>query len=622
MTDEQSSSSSAALERMKAQAGRAVAPETPEVTASSSAPARASAAARTPSTPSSTTTSPAARGNDAARGSGSAQHSPTRLRHARLVEHQNAATRLNQWLDGLGEPDWDAVSDAIYESPTRTKVALQDARVRFQENQRLRAEEKERQAIERERLAKEKAEQEAREAEEAERARQEAEERAAREAKEAAERAEREAREAQERAEREAREAEERRLAEIELERQRAEEEALRAEQERLAAEAELARRQERETRALRLAAREEDGTDYVPPADRRPMLQEPDEELSDEELLQRARESLPEWRRRDRIVEKAQAIEAATERRAQAIQLLESEPEPVPRTYIPPYNLPSTDPDPEPTGLDLLRRITVTLTWAAMVFAGAWSLGMIGDRLRYLELGGGRYTADFSMLSMASWHVAIWPMLWIYLGVHVIHQWLPSQASAERQRHTGWRLAAAMVGVSLWLVLTRLGLPWLDVVLWIGIGYLLVDAIHQFNLYTARNGTERAITDGAIGFFAGWAIIFATSLISVTLQRLGVDLLWIPGSVWAVLALIVVIWGTAMLTMTERGRITIALGLAWGLAAILGPRLIGGPMQSVWVAIVAAMGAFIVLLATENRRYRINHAEHRAALGHEPEDF
>ena len=44
--------------------------------------------------------------------------------------------------------------------------------------------------------------------------------------------------------------------------------------------------------------------------------------------------------------------------------------------------------------------------------------------------------------------------------------------------------------------------------------------------------------------------------------------------------------------------------------------------MQSVWVAIVAAMGAFIVLLATENRRYRINHAEHRAALGHEPEDF
>lgn len=262
-----------------------------------------------------------------------------------------------------------------------------------------------------------------------------------------------------------------------------------------------------------------------------------------------------------------------------------------------------------------------MTLAWAGFVVAGLWSLGMLGERPMLHQLAEGRYGSDVSMLSMASWHLAIWPILWLALGIHVIHQWMPSQISADRQRTTGWRLSAAMAGVGLWLLLTRLGLAWFDVFVWLAIGYLLVDTVHQLNLYTARTRTERVITDGTIGLFTGWTIVFTATVASTWLQRAGVDILWIPGSLWAVLTLVVVIWGTAMLTMTERGRITIALGLAWGLAAILGTRLIG-PMQSVWVAIVAAMGAFIVLLATENRRYRINHAEHRAALGHEVDDF
>ena len=78
-------------------------------------------------------------------------------------------------------------------------------------------------------------------------------------------------------------------------------------------------------------------------------------EDLTDAQLLARARESLPEWRRRDRIVEKAQAIEAATQRRRGALAAPAPDPthEPAPRAYIPPYNLPSTDPDPEPTEIE-----------------------------------------------------------------------------------------------------------------------------------------------------------------------------------------------------------------------------------------------------------------------------
>ena len=50
-------------------------------------------------------------------------------------------------------------------------------------------------------------------------------------------------------------------------------------------------------------------------------------------------------------------------------------------------------------------------------------------------------------------------------------------------------------------------------------------------------------------------------------------------------------------------------------------PRLLSD-LQSVTVAIVAAMGAFIIILATQSRRHRINYAERRAAMGRPVDDI
>ncbi|MDI3329265.1 MAG: hypothetical protein QJR09_00850 [Micrococcus sp.] len=550
-----------------------------------------------------------------------------RLRHANLREPVTPRESLNDWLDGLGEPDWDKVSQVIYESPAHAKAAYEQAKVRLAEERERRAEERRQAEIAR-REAAERAEEERLEAERlAEEERLEAErlaaERAEAERLAAYRRAQEEARlEAQRRAEEEARLEAERRL-----EAQRAEEEALRLEMERQEYEEWLQRQRERETWALQVAARETDGTDWVPPAERRPLLEERGEDLTDAQLLDRARASLPEWRHRDRIVEKAQAIEAATlrARPAAAESGEDLEPEPEALRYIPPYNLPSREPDPAPVFTDLLRRVTVTIAWLLFVAGGVYGLGFLGEDATgpwLHELHGGRFAGGYSMLSMASWAQLAWPVLWLAMGVYTVHQWRPSQASAARQRATGWRVSAAMVAAVGWFVIARTGfMLGAELVVWLALTYLLVDSIHQLNLYTARNRTERAVTDGMIGLFTGWAVIYAATNASIWLQSLGINLLWIPGAVWAVLTIVVVVWGTAMMAMTERGRITIALGLSWGLAAILGPRLVGS-MHSVWVAIVAAMGLFVVLLATENRRYRINHAEHRAALGHVVDDF
>ncbi|GAA4763253.1 hypothetical protein [Citricoccus nitrophenolicus] len=615
--DESSSSSSAALERMKAAA---------ETGGTAQRPDRVEPAERAPQPESAQRTEgpEGAEGPDKAEPAEPAERQGTaptdtppapRLRHANTQETHGPLESFNDWLDGLGEPDWDKVSQSIYDSPATMKAAYERQkahreaeRVRKAEERRLAQEQAERDRIEAERQAELERQ---RAAEQAERDRIEAERIAAEEAE----------LEAQRQAEEEARQERERLL-----ELQRAEEEALRQEMERQEHEEWLARQRERETWALQTAARESDGTDWVPPADRRAMLEDRGENLTDAELLDRARASLPEWRHRDRIVEKAQAIEAATVRRSRPpVATLDRGPEPAPAGYIPPYNLPSLEPDPAPAFPDLARRMTVTVAYAVFVLGGVFGLGLLGEDATgpwLHELHEGRFRGGFSMLSMAPWHQFAWPLLWLAMGIYTVHQWLPSQAAADRQRATGWRMSGAMVLAVTWFAIARTGvLLGVELFVWLALGYLLVDCVHQLNLYTARSRAERAVTDGTIGLFTGWALIFAATNASIWLQSLGINLLWIPGSVWAVLTLVVVIWGAAFMAMTERGRITIALGLSWGLAAILVPRLVGS-MTSVWVAIVAAMGLFVVLLATENRRYRINHAEHRAALGHEVDDF
>lgn len=96
----------------------------------------------------------------------------------------------------------------------------------------------------------------------------------------------------------------------LETQRERESERMARLEREQAA----LARRrqQERETEALLKAARELESDD-IPAPENRPMLQRDDEYLSDEELLERARQNLPEWQRLERLVTKARAIEAQT---------------------------------------------------------------------------------------------------------------------------------------------------------------------------------------------------------------------------------------------------------------------------------------------------------------------
>ncbi|GAB3181007.1 hypothetical protein GCM10027060_11200 [Nesterenkonia halophila] len=331
--------------------------------------------------------------------------------------------------------------------------------------------------------------------------------------------------------------------------------------------------------------------------------------------------------RRRAVILEKASAIEAATsqEEESQTEEERADDEEDL-YTYIPPYNLPSRGPDPRPRPHDLLRRVVVTLGAGAAVLSVLWMAGWQADT-RILAVGGldgfvdGWYTGRRSLLTPDAVHYWLWPLIVVGLVLHALHQWAPSQRSARRQRRSGWLVAASSWLMLGWTAAVHADMLWLAVLASLAAALALLDVVRQFTFHTARSIAERRLTDRTVGLFAGWALVGAMSSVSIALTAVGVHIPGVPADLWGMVGLMVTVWTGAYYAMTERGRMSVALGMGFGLLCLVFPRLFSDA-PSAWVAVGAAFGAFIVVLATESRRHRINHAERRAAMGRPVDDI
>ncbi|NLZ98284.1 MAG: hypothetical protein GX920_05635, partial [Micrococcus sp.] len=367
-------------------------------------------------------------------------------------------------------------------------------------------------------------------------------------------------------------------------------------------------RQQERETEALLRTARELESDD-VPAPQNRPMLQQDDEYLSDDELFERARQNLPEWQRLNRIVYKARSIESQTP--APALPKTEEDLEDDAEVVLP-FRKPVTD-DPDPQQLDGFRRITLTMSWVLFVVVGLVSLGWVGPWPSMIEAHDGLYSGSTSLMSMAFWHVAAWPILWVGMLLYTSYQWAPSQYSAVRNRTTAWYVSNAMllaVGAKLLAHFQDWGL---EVLASIAASVLLVRAVGSLNRYTERTVKERFLVDMPIGLFTGWMMIFSATTVFTALASHNLsDLLWIPEIIWAILVILVLLVTLSRLTLTGRGRMSIAIGFGFGMIAIAGSRLFGANPSFIIVG-VALLGLFVIIAATENRRYQIATAAKQA---------
>ena len=270
---------------------------------------------------------------------------------------------------------------------------------------------------------------------------------------------------------------------------------------------------------------------------------------------------------------------------------------------YVAPYTLPDDSPNPEPTSQDTIRRWLSTIAAAALGIAVLFGLEAPAS---------GAFPGQTTTLSLAPAAFPVVAVMAAWAFAASLFAWHPSQASAVRQRAVGRTFPPALLACVLWLVSVNAGSRFLAFCTAAVAAGLLLATVRELNRYTARSRPERMLTDAPVSLMAGFFPVVAAASLAELLQS------------WNVFAFPVVLASLAVLglgylaigfTRTERGRIVLALGFTWGMFWLMMPRLVG-PERSVLVAVLAAMTGFVVLVATENRRYQINHAEHRAALG------
>ncbi|WP_261623947.1 hypothetical protein [Nesterenkonia marinintestina] len=344
----------------------------------------------------------------------------------------------------------------------------------------------------------------------------------------------------------------------------------------------------------------------------------------ADDGTSDRSGRTASEERRRAVILEKAAAIEAVAEQeRREAQDRADSGvDDDGAYTYVPPYNLPSRDPEPRPRTTDLVRQAVVSLGFVGAVTSVLmmWDAGMfVGGA--FDTIVDGWYSGQQALLTPSHWFYWFWPVVVVTLIGHTVHQWSTSQISTPRQRRTGWLVALSSLMMLVWVLAVRADNLTVAALSALAAALALIDSIRQFTLRTARNSGERRLTDGPVGLFTGFAMVHAMGSLSAWLTAHNIHIPVVSDTLWALAGLAVCIWLGSLYSMTERGRITIALGLGWGMFWLVFPRLLSD-LQSVTVAIVAAMGAFIIILATQSRRHRINYAERRAAMGRPVDDI
>ncbi|GAB2894602.1 hypothetical protein [Neomicrococcus lactis] len=362
------------------------------------------------------------------------------------------------------------------------------------------------------------------------------------------------------------------------------------------------------------------------------PGVKKSEDQVSAEANAAKAAEK-PKPRRRNPLMDQRIAEQLAQEEQAQAQRPVSRavlqptarphqpvwEIETVPATvYVAPYNLPSKAPNPKPELKDFIRRLVVTLVILASAAVAFIRLGIFGGPGVH-DREFSPYDPNVSLLSMGTVAYLLWGLIYLWLVVYAGYQWTRDEASSLRQRRLGYPVAAAAMLGALWLVFAGQGSDGYGMLASLAMVGVLVYCLNVLNQHTARTRDERVAVDGPVGLFLGFGLTVAAMNVAIFLTTHNIKFL-LPGEWWAALVVVGMTWLAATLTMTERGRIVMALGYGFGLFWIMTSRLFGSN-SSALVAILAGMCGFIVVLATENRRYQISHAERRALRG-KPTEF
>lgn len=242
----------------------------------------------------------------------------------------------------------------------------------------------------------------------------------------------------------------------------------------------------------------------------------------------------------------------------------------------------------------DLLRRLFVTASAVFCAVGLLFGTGVIGQRVA--ESAGGALSDEATLLAPDGPAFSIWSLIYAGLIAYVVWQWLPRNASSERERSIGWLAGASLILNSSWLLVTQADLIWLSVVVILALALVLGLLVRNLHRNPDDSWPARIVVDGTHGLHLGWVTAASCANIAAAGAASG----WEPeGSLAAVLAVIVIAVAAALHGLYQWAfgpRVAIAGAMAWAFTWIAIGRTAGDP-QSVPVAVAAAVAAVLVLL-------------------------
>ena len=267
------------------------------------------------------------------------------------------------------------------------------------------------------------------------------------------------------------------------------------------------------------------------------------------------------------------------------------------------------------PTGIDRARQVTVTVAEVACVLGTLVGVGVLGTEVS--AVSGGALSADSTLVAPAGPAFSIWSVIYAGLAAYTVYQWLPGQATSERQRRTGWLAAASMVLNAAWLLVVQQGWIWGSVVV---IGALLATLVEIGRRLTAtrpEGGATRVadavVVDGTFGLYLGWVAVATGANVTAALVEGGMAATGVVGYVVSLLVLVAVTLGGVVLAQRLGGRVTVAGATIWGLGWLAYGRLTDSP-DSVLVAVAAVVAALVLAAAVV--RVRLGGARRGSSTG------
>ncbi|MBD7996283.1 hypothetical protein H9639_13345 [Arthrobacter sp. Sa2CUA1] len=194
----------------------------------------------------------------------------------------------------------------------------------------------------------------------------------------------------------------------------------------------------------------------------------------------------------------------------------------------------------------------------------------------------------------------------------YTVYQWLPAQRFNPRHGWTGWAAIAAVVLGTLWLWAATENSPAAATVIAMVQVTTGVAVIHTMNGWPASTRTEHLITDIPAGAFLGISVLALLTSLGGWLAQAGTNLGGWGEEAWTLIALVSVVVGVTTVCMTDRGHLSVALTVVWGLSCIGIARLLESP-SAVWPAVGAFAAAFLIIVSASSRRHQEDHTRRLA---------